>query len=233
MWKIKHIFDGDYGCEERQGDSGLLMVSVTLVNEVGEEKRETVPDVWLTKNHLDIGSDWPDYSNLVIETKDLYLKKAQFQDWKDIYQNLWCHDESAKYMLWEPTKSEKDAIARMEKTVQFQKANKYALLIYEKESGQAIGFAGMKEIEPGVYEDTGVAFGPAFTGKGYGTQVLNAFLEEAKKSGAHTFVASCRTQNIASHNLQMKCGFEFSHFEDRIDPRDDSAYVLEFNKKKW
>lgn len=58
MWKIAHIFDGDYGCEERQEDS-KLWVSVTLKNEVGEERRETVADDWLTRNHLDIGSEWP------------------------------------------------------------------------------------------------------------------------------------------------------------------------------
>ena len=36
-WKIKHIFDGDYGCEERLPGEGPK-VSVTLVNESGEEK---------------------------------------------------------------------------------------------------------------------------------------------------------------------------------------------------
>ncbi len=57
-WKIKHIFDGDYGCEERLSGEGLK-VSVTLVNESGEEKRITVEDAWLTENGLDVGSGWP------------------------------------------------------------------------------------------------------------------------------------------------------------------------------
>ena len=58
MWKIKHIFDGEYGCEETNFQEN--MVSVTIINEDGEEKRKTVPDVWLKKNNLDIGSEWPD-----------------------------------------------------------------------------------------------------------------------------------------------------------------------------
>ncbi len=58
MWKIKHIFDGDYGCEERLPGEGPK-VSVTLVNESGEEKQVTVEDAWLTENGLDIGSEWP------------------------------------------------------------------------------------------------------------------------------------------------------------------------------
>ena len=37
MWKIKQIFDGDYGCEElAEGQSPK--VSVTLVNESGQKK---------------------------------------------------------------------------------------------------------------------------------------------------------------------------------------------------
>lgn len=59
MWKIKHIFDGDYGCEERlQGESP--MVSVTLVNEYGDEKHVSKEDAWLMENDLDIGSKWPE-----------------------------------------------------------------------------------------------------------------------------------------------------------------------------
>ena len=58
MWKIKHIFDGDYGCEGRSpGDKP--MVSVTLVNEEQETKLVSVEDDWLTENHLDVGSQWP------------------------------------------------------------------------------------------------------------------------------------------------------------------------------
>ena len=228
MWKIKHFFDGEYGCEENA--SGMQMILVTLVDEQGNEKTETMPDAWLTKNHLEIGSEWPDYSKVVLETVDLLLKKAAMEDMQDIYENLWCHPESSRYMLWEVTESIEAAKERIRKTVDFQKVHKYTFLVYEKATNKAIGFAGMKEIEPGVYEDTGVALGPEYTGKGYGTQILNAFIREAKASGAHKFVASCRKQNLPSHNLQMKCGFTFSHEENRVDPRDNSPYVLEFNE---
>ena len=37
MWKIKHIFDGDYGCEERL-ESENPKVTVTLVNENDKKK---------------------------------------------------------------------------------------------------------------------------------------------------------------------------------------------------
>jgi RimJ/RimL family protein N-acetyltransferase len=228
MWKIIHIFDGDYGCEEQ---SGPPMVTVTLANKAGEQKVLRIPDFMLTKNGLDVGSIWPDYGDLVLETPDLLLKKAQFSDWKDIYEALWQHEESARYMTWNTTHSEEEAMARMERTILFQKMEKYVFNVYEKATSRAIGFAGMTEVEPGVFEETGVAFGPSYVGKGYGTQVLNALLDEAKSCGGRKFIASCRTQNLPSHQLQMKCGFLFSHFEDRTDPRTHQPYVVEVNEK--
>ena len=59
MWIIKHIFDGDYGCEECQSKEGPSVL-VTLINELGEEKYISKADAWLIKNDLDIGSKWPE-----------------------------------------------------------------------------------------------------------------------------------------------------------------------------
>ncbi len=57
MWKIRHIFDGDYGCEELV-PGAKPMVSVTLINEVGEEKILSVEDEYLVSHQLDVGSEW-------------------------------------------------------------------------------------------------------------------------------------------------------------------------------
>ena len=57
MWKIKHIFDGDYGCEGLlPGQS--LKVSVTLADEHGKERYVSVEDAWLTEQGLDVGDSW-------------------------------------------------------------------------------------------------------------------------------------------------------------------------------
>ena len=167
-----------------------------------------------------------------LQTKDLIIKQAEQKDWKDMYYNLWCHAESAKYMLWNVTTSEEEAQTRMEKTIRFEQTHPYAWIVYEKSSGQAIGFAGMTEIEPGVYEDTGVALGPNFVGKGYGKQILNAMVEYAKTQlRAKKMVLSARSQNIASKKVQEACGFTYSHSEDRVDPRTNEPYVVEFTYK--
>ena len=74
----------------------------------------------------------------------------------------------------------------MKRTIAFEEKpeNKYALFVYLKKTGEAIGFAGMRELERGIYEETGIALGPEFVRKGYGRQILTALLEEAGKLGA-------------------------------------------------
>ena len=58
MWKIKQIFDGEYGCEERQpGEKQKCLV--TLENETGAKRQLNVEDEWLTAQGLDEGSIWP------------------------------------------------------------------------------------------------------------------------------------------------------------------------------
>lgn len=169
----------------------------------------------------------------MLETKDLIIKKGEQKDWKDMYYNIWRHAESAKHMLWNVTTSEEDAQVRMAKTIAFEETHPYCWLVYEKVSGQAIGFAGMEEIEPGVYEDKGIALGPDFVGKGYGKQIVNAMVDYAKNElGAKKMVLSYRSQNIASKKLQESCGFVYSHSEDREDPRTGESYVVEFTYKE-
>ena len=157
-----------------------------------------------------------DYSDVKLETKDLILKKAEFEDWKTIYYNLWRHKESAKYMLWQPTETDEDAKDRMKRTIAFEEKpeNKYALFVYLKKTGEAIGFAGMRELERGIYEETGIALGPEFVRKG--------------KLGAKEFHACNRTGNAASRALQLSCGFVFDSLSDeKTDPRTGETYVLE------
>lgn len=168
----------------------------------------------------------------MLETKDLIIKKGEQKDWKDMYYNLWRHSESAKYMLWNVTTSEEDAQDRMARTIKFEEIHPYCWLVYEKLSGQAIGFAGMEEVEEGVYEDMGVALGPDFVGKGYGKQIINAMADYAKDElRAKKMLLSYRVGNEASKRLQESCGFTYSHSVDKEDPRNGEKYVLEYTCK--
>lgn len=165
----------------------------------------------------------------MLETKDLILKKGDFEDWHDMYVNLWSHDESARYMLWKPVHSEEEAKERMRKNIRYMQKCDLAWFIYEKKSGQAIGFAGMEKRAENTYEDTGIAIGPAFVRKGYGKQIIMALVYEAFDSlGAAKFIGSCRTHNIASKQLFLSCGFAYTHSEDRAEPGTGAPYILDF-----
>ena len=162
----------------------------------------------------------------MLETKDLILKKAVFEDWPDIYRNLWRHAESARYMLWSVTESEEAARDLMRRTLAYEQQHEYALFVYEKLSGKAIGFAGMRELEPGVWEESGVALGPDYVGRGYGGQILDALIRTAFSLGAREFRASCREQNERSHRLILSRGFRPAGEESCVDPRNGETYTL-------
>jgi len=167
------------------------------------------------------------------ETKDLILRKAVLEDWQAMYRNIWSRPESAKYMVWRITESEEAAVSRMERTIAFQAAHDHHWTVVEKASGQAIGWAGMEEQAPGVWGETGIALGPAFTGKGYGTQILMLLTDYARDNlGAKRFVACCRRENLISRKLQLSCGFTYTHSEEVFHPRDKIPYILDHYEKK-
>ena len=168
----------------------------------------------------------------MIETKDLILRKAQFEDWQDMYRNVWSREETARYMLWTVTASEEEAMERMRRTIRFQSEHD-SWTVFEKASGKAIGWAGVNPIAEGVYEDGSVALGPEFVGKGYGKQILTALTEYVFCGlEATAFVATCRNENAPSRGTILSCGFVYTHSEDRIDPRNDLPYVLEFYRRE-
>ena len=55
MWKVKQIFDGEYGWEERLPGEKMKCL-VTIEDEQGNVKSFTAEDEWLTNNHIDEGS---------------------------------------------------------------------------------------------------------------------------------------------------------------------------------
>lgn len=163
-----------------------------------------------------------------IETRDLFLKKATMDDVDDMHTTIWSKEETTKYMLWQVTRNIEEAKIRMLKTIEYQK-NNLAYLVYEKETGKAIGFAGMNEIGDKVYKDSGIALGPEFVGRGYGKQILLSLVEYCFKDlKAIKIVCSCRRENIVSKKLLLSCGLHYTHSLPKTDKRDGSNYLLDF-----
>ena len=167
-----------------------------------------------------------------LETADLILKKAVFEDWELLFRNITGRAESAKYMLWKPDENEEAAKARMLRTIEFEKKEKYAFLVYLKSSMEPIGFAAMREAEPGVFEEMGIAVGPEYVQHGYGTQIVNTFCKEAFAQGATEFRASYRVKNLACEKMLESCGFTFDYdSEEKTDPHTGETYIVRNVKK--
>ena len=222
------------------------LISILRYEDLSEQKKVWLADTILQEYEESL--DKPDYrfflekhfpdilasreNDICIETADLILSKAKYTDWKPLLRNIWSHEESAKYMLWNVTNTEEDAKARIIRTIKFEKNEKNAFIVYLKETMEAIGFATMRECKPGIYEEMGIAIGPAFVRRGYGKQILNALCTEAKKQGAKEFKASYREKNLPSKGMIISCGFEFDFkSEEKTDPRTGEKYFV-INCKK-
>ncbi len=168
---------------------------------------------------------------MLLETDNLILKKAEFEDWKSMHRNVWSRSETAKYMAWRVTTNEEDAKVRMQKTIKYQE-NHDTYVVYEKESGQAIGFAGVEEIAPHIYQDASIALGPEYVRKGYGKQILRLLLEYCRSLGGKEFYYSTRANNEASKVLALSCGFVFQYSEKKTDLRNGTPYELEVYYKE-
>lgn len=165
-----------------------------------------------------------------METKDIILGKAKYEDWQSMYRNVWSRPETAKYMAWKVTDNEEEARERMRRTITWQE-NYDSWVVYEKSSGQAVGFAGIEELRPNIYQDTGIALGPEYVGKGYGKQILQLLIEYCVSLGGTAFYYSARSGNSAAKALALSCGFVYQYAEQKTDLRSGKSYTLEIYKK--
>ena len=165
----------------------------------------------------------------MIETKDLILDKGKIDEWKAMYENVWKHEETARYMMWRAKKTEQEGYEMTKGFLQFQEATPTVYFVYEKSSKMPIGYAGMKETSDGVFEDSGIAVGPAYTGKGYGKQILCALLHQAfEELGAEKFIYSCWADNEPSNKLALSAGLKLTHSKETLDPRSGKFFIMNY-----
>lgn len=163
-----------------------------------------------------------------VNTKDLILRQGAADDWRDLYRNLWSHEEVFQYMFKNPCPSEEHAAARTGAYAVMHEEVKTEFFAIEKASRQAIGIAGIKELKPGKWTVTDIALGPHFQGKGYGKQIVTALLNLAYELGATEVAYDCFTQNAASKQLALSCGFTYSHSEEAELMKNGEKVILDY-----
>ena len=104
---------------------------------------------------------------------------------------------------------------------------KNAVLVYEKATGKAIGFAGVEKIEPYIYQEAGICLGPDYVGKGFGKQILQVLIQYCKEEfSAKKFIYSTRAENRASNQLAKSLGFTVISSVPKTDSKDGHSYNL-------
>ena len=162
----------------------------------------------------------------ILKTDRLILRKARFDDLDLIFNNVWSDESLTKNMLWKVTTNYDDAVERMKRTIKFQSEN-YAYFVCLKESDEPIGFAGIYEKEPGVYEDTGICIATKYQKKGYGTRLL---LSIEKCFSENRFELFTSTRSLSNIKMYERMGYNSF---DTKDVDDELSFVyLEKHKNK-
>lgn len=165
---------------------------------------------------------------LQLETEHLSLRKAKESDLEAIYRNVWSDTHLAENMLWKPTETLPEAKERMQRTIAYQ--SKWdAFFVCLKETDEAIGFAGIRENEPGEYEETGICIASRHQHKGYGKEVLQALLHLVfDMHHGISFRYGCFHDNEASARLCKSAGFVYTATETRIRDWDQKEVTIAF-----
>ena len=200
MWKIKHIFDGNYGCEEAaEEQSGKL--SLTLINENGEERYVSVTDAWLTGRGLDEGSIWPE--------RFLFrdIRREDAEEVTEIEQICFPPNEAC---------SARSMKARIEA------APELFLVAEDIETGRIAGFLNGLSTKETIFRDEfftdirlydpeggnimllGLDVRPEYRRQGLAREIVRQYAEREKKKGRSRLVLTCLENKV---EMYQKFGF--------------------------
>ena len=82
-------------------------------------------------------------------------------------------------------------------------------LIVLRENDHIIGSIDYKYVPKDGVTEVGYGMNPAYTGHGYMTEALTAFLEFGKRLGIRKVLADTKPDNLKSQNVLRRCGFRF------------------------
>ena len=82
-------------------------------------------------------------------------------------------------------------------------------LIVLKENDHVIGSIDYKHPPRSGVTEVGYGLNPAYTGHGYMTEALSAFLQFGKQHGVRIVLADTKVENVKSQNVLKRCGFRF------------------------
>ena len=89
-------------------------------------------------------------------------------------------------------------------------------LLVLKENSHIIGSIDFKYVPNDGKTEVGYGLNPEYTGHGYMTEALRAFLNFGKSLGVKTVCAETIPSNVKSQNVLKRCGFRFLRDEGNL-----------------
>ena len=163
-----------------------------------------------------------------IETEHLVLRNARKNDLEAIWNNIWSQEDIAKMMVWEVTPTLEEAKDRLERTIKYHSEND-AFFVCLKETDEAIGFAGIKNLLPGEYEESGICIAKKYQGKGYAKEVVKALKKLIFDDLKGTkFIYGCFQENDRSRRVCLSQGFKYLCTQDKVREWDQYKYKSDY-----
>lgn len=146
----------------------------------------------------------------VLETSRLYLTRLTEEEHFDDLCRLHADPEVVKYIRPPQTPEEvRETMVRVRKG-QEEDSNHGLYALYEKESGEFVGWFLFKKLDETPEKEIGYRFHQKFWGKGYATEMGIAFRDYLiNKLGYSYLVAVTHLENEGSKNVLRKLGFKF------------------------
>ena len=145
----------------------------------------------------------------VIDTRRLILRRFTLDDLQAFHQ-LTSRPEIIRYAQSKPVASLEDALEMM-KAAPFHDYATYGYGRFAcvwKETGDVIGFSGVKFVPEISETELGYRFFPEYWGKGLATEAGQASIEFARSDlGLKRLVAMVHPDNVASARVLAKLGF--------------------------
>ena len=151
----------------------------------------------------------------IIKTNRLLLRKFEINDAEKMFNN-WANDsEVTKYMTWNPHQNIEETKAIINHWLEEYKDPKtyrFAITLYD--TNELIGSIDVVDYVDGNPE-IGYCLSKAYWNQGYMSEALNAFISHLFDEGFTTIVIEADINNIASNRVIEKCGFKFTHKEEK------------------
>ena len=146
--------------------------------------------------------------HMKIETERLMITDFSADMACDVHINS-LDDDNRKFVPDEVFETVEDARETIEFLIsqygRFEGPLAYPVLL--KDSGKNIGYVQMVPLNSGIWE-IGYHIAGKYTGNGYATEAVNAFLPVmAKAVGCDEICGICLRENTASRRVLEKCGF--------------------------